>query len=100
MHLIESCKGFLKWLWPTLYLSGVLKILHNLVFMQKYLFAVICSEVSKATESVQCDLTLIFTNLSETANSFVNIRAALEIKNVGSFYKNRFLLKTSLHNNA
>ena len=56
---------------------AVLKILHNFVSKLKSLFAR-TAEIRKITENAQCDVTFIFTNLVETANSFVKIRAVLE----------------------
>ena len=69
---------------------AVLKILHNLVSMQKSLFANNCW--SKIRKSVQHDLTFILIKLSEKRSSFVKIRLALEIKKVASFIKTRFYL--------
>ena len=64
----------------------VLKLLDNLLSMQKSLF----DGVSKITTSVQFDMTFIFTDLSETLNSFVKIRLVFEVKNVLSFIKTCF----------
>ena len=64
----------------------VLKLLDNLLSMQKSLF----DGVSKITTSVQYDMTFIFTDLSETLNSFVKIRLVFEVKNVLSFIKTCF----------
>ena len=64
----------------------VLKLLDNLLSMQKSLF----DGVSKITTSVQFDMTFIFTDLSETLNSFVKIRLVFEVKNVLSFIKTYF----------
>ena len=67
---------------------AVLKILHNLVSMQKSLFANNCW--SKIRKSVQHDLTFILIKLSEKRSSFVKIRLVLEIKKVANFIKTRF----------
>ena len=64
----------------------LLKLLDNLLSMQKSLF----DGVSKITTSVQFDMTFIFTDLSETLNSFVKIRLVFEVKNVLSFIKTCF----------
>ena len=69
---------------------AVLKILHNLVSIQKSLFA--NKWWSRIRKSVHCDLTFIFIELSETLNSFVKISLVLEIKK--RFIKTRFYLKT------
>ena len=47
------------------------------------------AEVNKITVSVQCNLIFIFVELSEIANSFVEIRLVLEIQNFASFIKTR-----------
>ena len=70
---------------------AVLKILHNLLSIQKSLFANNCW--SKMRKSAQHDLTFIFIKLSEKRSSFVKIRLVLETKNVASFIKTRFYLK-------
>ena len=62
---------------------AVLKMLNNLVLMQKSLQ--ITAEVSKITWSDQCDLT-------ETLDSFVKILLVLEIKKVAIFIKARVFL--------
>ena len=64
----------------------VSKLLDNLLSMQKSLF----DGVSKITTSDQYDMTFIFTDLSETLNSFVKIRLVFEVKNVLSFIKTCF----------
>ena len=68
----------------------VLKILENLVSIQ-ILCLQITAEVSKIKKSAQCGLTFIFINLPETLKSFVKISLVLEIKNVASFIKTRFI---------
>ena len=70
---------------------AVLKILHNLVSIQKSLFANNCW--SKIRKSAQWDLAFILIELSEKLNSFVKMRLVLEIKNIVSFIKTRFYLK-------
>ena len=70
---------------------AVLKILHNLVFIQRSLFANNCW--SKIRKSTQRDLTFILIELSEKLNSFLKIHLVLEIKNVASFITTRFYLK-------
>ena len=70
---------------------AVLKILHNLVFIRRSLFANNCW--SKIRKSTQRDLTFILIELSEKLNSFVKIHLVLEIKNVASFITTRFYLK-------
>ena len=63
---------------PSVITFAALKILLNLVFMQKSLFG---------DKSVKCDLTFILIQLSEGLNSFLKIRLVLEIKDVFSFIK-------------
>ena len=70
---------------------AVLKILHNLVFIRRSLFANNCW--SKIRKSTQRDLTFILIELSEKLNSFLKIHLVLEIKNVASFITTRFYLK-------
>ena len=70
---------------------AVLKILHNLVSIQRSLFANNCW--SKIRKSAQRDLTFILIELSEKLNSFLKIHLVLEIKNVASFITTRFYLK-------
>ena len=70
---------------------AVLKILHNLVFIRRSLFANNCW--SKIRKSTQRDLTFILIELSEKLNSFLKIHLLLEIKNVASFITTRFYLK-------
>ena len=70
---------------------SVWEILYNLVSMQNLCLKI--AEVSKIAKSVQCDLTFIFIELSETANSFMKIPLVLEIKIVVSFIKTRFYWK-------
>ena len=70
---------------------AVLKIFHNLVSIQKSLFANNCW--NKIRKSAPWDLTFILTELLEKLNSFVKIRLVLEIKNIASFIKTRFSLK-------
>ena len=70
---------------------AVLKILHNLVFIQRSLFA--NNRWSKIRKSTQRDLTFILIELSEKLNSFLKIHLVLEIKNVSSFKTTRFYLK-------
>ena len=70
---------------------AVLKILPNLVSIQKSLFANNCW--SKVRKSAQHDLTFILIELSEKLNSFVKMRLVMEIKNVASFIKTSFYLK-------
>ena len=81
---------------------AILKLLHNLVSMQKSLFAnnELQPEVSKITEIVQCELTFIFIELSETPNRLEKIHLVLKTRNVAILQKNTFLLKTRLHKNA
>ena len=72
----------------------VLKLLDNLLSMQKSLFdgvsKITTSDMTFDTTSVQYDMTFIFTDLSETLNSFVKIRLVFEVKNVLSFIKTCF----------
>ena len=63
---------------PSVITFAVLKILLNLVFMQKSLFE---------DKSVKHDLTFILIQLSEVLNSFLKMRLVLEIKDVFSFIK-------------
>ena len=63
---------------PSVITFAALKILLNLVFMQKSLFG---------DKSVKYDLTFILIQLSEALNSFLKIRLVLEIKDVFSFIK-------------
>ena len=63
---------------PSVITFAVLKILLNLVFMQKSLFE---------DKSVKRDLTFILIQLSEVLNSFLKMRLVLEIKDVFSFIK-------------
>ena len=70
---------------------AVLKIFHNLVSIQKSLFANNCW--NKIRKGAPWDLTFILTELLEKLNSFVKIRLVLEIKNIASFIKTRFSLK-------
>ena len=70
---------------------AVLKILHNLLSIQKSLFTNNCR--SKIRKSAQHDLTFIFIKLSGKRSSFVKIRLVLERKNVASFIKTSFYLK-------
>ena len=70
---------------------AVLKILHNLISIQRSLFANDCW--SKIRKSAQHDLTFILIKLSEKLSSFVKISSVLKIKNFGSFIKTRFYLK-------
>ena len=70
---------------------AVLKILHNLVSIQKSLFASNCW--SKIRKSAQHDLTFTLIKLSEKLISFVKTRLVLEIKSVASVIKTRFYLK-------
>ena len=58
----------------------------------------ITAEVSKVTKSAQRNLTFTFTEISETANSFVKICLAAEIKK--RFDKNTSIWKTRLHKNV
>ena len=69
----------------------VLKILHNLVSMQKSLFVNNCR--SKIRKITQCDLAFILIELSEKLNSFVKISLVLDTKNIASFIKTRSYLK-------
>ena len=41
-------------------------------------------------KSVQCDITFIFIEISETPNSFLKLRLVLEIKNRCWFHKKSF----------
>ena len=50
-------------------LSLVLKILQNLIFVQKFCLQM-TADVSKSSKSVQTDITFIFHALSETVNVF------------------------------
>ena len=58
-------------------------------FLCKSLCLQMTAEVNKITVSVQCNLIFIFVELSEIANSFVEIRLVLEIQNFASFIKTR-----------
>ena len=82
MNIVELYKSNLA----SIIAFPVLKLLDNLLSMQKSLF----DGVSKITTSVQFDMTFIFTDLSETLNSFVKIRLVFEVKNVLSFIKTCF----------
>ena len=57
----------------------VLKILSNVVSMQKSLLTNNYCLKKQNYEKDQCDLTFIFTELSGTPNSFVKIRLVFEI---------------------
>ena len=50
----------------------------------------ITAEVRKITKSVPINLTLIFIDVSEIANSFVKARLVFKIKDIASFIKTRF----------
>ena len=70
---------------------AVLKILRNLVSIQKSLFVNNCR--SKIRKSIQCKLTFILIELSEKLNRFVKINLVLDTKNIASFIKTRSYLK-------
>ena len=70
---------------------AVLKILHNLVFIQRSLFA--NNRWSKIRKSTQRDLTFILIELSEKLNSFLKIHLVLETKIIASFITTCFYLK-------
>ena len=63
-----------------------LKILDNLIFKQKSLFANNCCS-KQNTKSNQTDLFFIFIELSETPKKFVKITLVLETRNFASFSK-------------
>ena len=63
-----------------------LKILDNLIFIQKSLFANNCCGKQNA-KSNQTDLFFIFIELSETPKKFVKITLVLETRNFASFSK-------------
>ena len=65
---------------------AILKILHNLVSVQKILFASKWWS-KKNYKKCPCDITFIFIELSETVNSFVKIRLLFEMKSIASFIK-------------
>ena len=70
---------------------AVLKILHNLVFIQRSLFA--NNRWSKIRKSTQRDLTFILIELSEKLNSFLKIHLVLETKSIASFITTCFYWK-------
>ena len=71
---------------------AVLKVLHNLVSMQKFLFADNCwSRQSYDKCPIWPNICI---DLSETPNSFMKTRLGLKIKKHFQFHKNTFLFKT------
>ena len=64
----------------------VLKILHNIVFVQKSSLQ-ITTDVSKSSKSVQDDIAFVLNAFSETVNVFAQICLVLKIKSVVSFIK-------------
>ena len=68
---------------------AVLKIVDNLVSMQKSFFADNCWSTQNYGKCSMWPY-LFFIELLETSNSFVKIHIVLEIKNVNRFIKTRF----------
>ena len=62
----------------------------SISFPCKSLCLQITAVVSKITKNIQCDLTFISIELSETPDSFVKMPLVLEIKKIPSFMKTHF----------
>ena len=87
MNIRELYKGFLKWTWL---IFPVLKIFHSSFPCKSFSLQVI-TKVCKIIESVRCNLTFIFIELSEITNSFAKIRLVTQNKSDASFVKTHFL---------
>ena len=78
----------------TLPTSAALKILlWRISITYESLYLQITPDVNKVMKNVQCHLTFIFIELSETSASFVKIRLVFVIKNVASFMQTLFYWK-------
>ena len=74
--------------------SAALKILlWRISITYESLYLQITPDVNKVMKNVQCHVTFIFIELSETSASFVKIRLVFVIKNVASFIQIRFYWK-------
>ena len=74
---------------------AVLKILRNLVSVQKFLFVSMCWRKQNNKKY----LIFIFTELSENVNSFVQISLVIEIKKKVNLRKTRLLAHARLYGN-
>ena len=87
----ESSLGLSKMALINVAVFLVLKILHDLAYMQKVFGGHLTSDVSKVSKNVEGSIAFIFNVILETVNGFMWFCLALEMKNIATFIKCVFI---------